>query len=217
MISKANEDLANRIGSFCYSIYNDGKRLTLSAFSWPSRVVANVLGANFNINKTQVNSENNEQFNLQYINPKMHAQLMTSIVQTDSGLLEKKISNSLAFSMRVDGSVDRSNIDKIYILGKIVNQQGELQILFMGIAIQKERFAKGLHKALKTRINEIGPNFYDTCIQKLSSFVTDGANVNVGEVNGLWALIDKDNDLIERENRQTTIYGKFGAVHIEEI
>lgn len=203
MVSKSNEDLANKIGNLCYNVFNDGKRLTLSAYSWPTRVLCAQLGAIFNINNPAASSEQTQHLNLQYLNPKMHAEIMTCIVESDDGFLRTKIENSLAFSIRVDGSCDRTNIDKIYILGKIVNERGELELLFMGIGVQKERYAVGLHKAIKTRINEIAPNFYETCLKKVSSVVTDGASINVGEVNGLWALIDNDFDLMEGDNKQT--------------
>ena len=46
----ANKELANYVGNFIYTVYNDAKRGTLSAFSWSSRVVGGKIGSKFDIN-----------------------------------------------------------------------------------------------------------------------------------------------------------------------
>eukprot|EP00794_Sanderia_malayensis_P010342 gene10342-11418_t len=43
LISSANEKIANKIGALMLQVYNDAKKLTLSAYSWPSRIVASDL------------------------------------------------------------------------------------------------------------------------------------------------------------------------------
>ena len=43
--SAADDELANYVGNHIYTVYNDAKRGTLSAFSWPSRVVACDIGS----------------------------------------------------------------------------------------------------------------------------------------------------------------------------
>lgn len=189
MISKANEEQANLIGKIALSIYNDAKRLTLAAWNWPSRFVSFEMGRLFNYNNSAENSENVKKLNLQYINPKSHANILECIVDSSSDIITKKIQNCLACSLRVDGSVDRTNIDKIYILAKIVNERGVLETLFLGVGQQTERGAAGLLSAIKQKIDSHGPNFYNTLLQKTSSLVTDGANINRF---GLWQLIDQD-------------------------
>lgn len=205
MISKAHQQIANTIGSHALMIYNDAKRLTLSAYSWPSRALSNEFGRLFDFNDPTTNKESMIKTNLQYLNPKMHAEIMESIVASESELIKRKIEESIAMSLRVDGSVDRMNIDKIYILAKLVNREGSLETVFIGVGQQKKRYAAGLYEAIKTTINNISPGLYDTVLNKMSSLVTDGASINTGEHKGLWALIDRDLELSQREFKQVIL------------
>lgn len=205
MISKAHEQLANTIGSHVLTVYNDAKRLTLAAFSWPSRTLGNEFGRIFDFNNPTGNKESILKINLQYLNPKMHAEILDCIVASDSQLVRRKIEESISMSLRVDGSVDRMNIDKIYILAKIVNKDGNLETVFVGVGQQTERYAEGLHAAIKTTINNIDPDLYEIILNKMSSLVTDGASINTGEHKGLWRLIDRDLELCEREYKQSIL------------
>lgn len=62
---------------------------------------------------------------------------------------------------------------------------------FVGISEQTERFATGLmsavEKALKVMIDD--PNLL---LRKISSVCTDGTNVNTGDKNSLWVLLEKE-------------------------
>lgn len=192
MISAANEKLANKIGGYSVTIYNDAKRLTLSAFSFPSRQLAFQIGQAFNINNPLQNAEDIEKLNLQYLSPSCHTEILDCIVEVEHKLIEKKITDCLALSLRCDGSVDRTNIDKIYILAKLINADGKLESLFLGVGQQSSRGADGLYETLKTTIDSISPRFYETVVKKMSSFVTDGASINRGDKTGLWTRLDAD-------------------------
>lgn len=99
-------------------IYLDGKHLNVSAHSWPSRYVAgeasNVYNAQDQSGKTVPDN-----INLQYVNPPEHLNLMTAIVQSHRPELLRKINECLALSLRIDGSIDFTHVDKIYVLGKL--------------------------------------------------------------------------------------------------
>lgn len=62
------------------------------------------------------------------------------------------LGTSIASSIRVDGSVDRSQIDKIYIMLKILTAQGDFELLFLAIGNQTEHGAIGLFEAVKQGI-----------------------------------------------------------------
>lgn len=96
-----------------------------------------------------------------------------------------------------DGSVDRTNIDKIYFLAKLINADGSMESVYLGIGQQESRGATGPHETMKNTLNDIAPSFYETCVKKMSSFVTDGASINVGEKSGLWKRLDDDRALLE--------------------
>lgn len=192
MCSKLNEKLANKVGSYAVTIYNDAKRLTLSAFSWPSRQISSAIGSEFNINDPDQNATNVRNLDLQYLTPAFHSEILMCIVTVESHFIQQKIKNCLALSLRVDGSVDRTNIDKIYVLAKLINEVGDLESIFIGVGQQTKRKAEGLHLAVKDTIESVSPGFYEICLKKMSSFVTDGAEINKGDKNGLWKRIDDD-------------------------
>lgn len=117
---------------------------------------------------------------------------MDCIATAEKNIIANKIENCISLSLRVDGSVDRTCLDKIYVIAKMVNKSGELESIFVGVGVQSERKASGLFSAMKEIINHNGENLFEMCIKKSTSFVTDGAGVNTGERNGLWAIIDEE-------------------------
>lgn len=191
-INKANQLEANHVGKLLIQVYNDAKRLTLAAWNWPARYVTSEASNAFSItneNMTTIPSN----VNLQYVNNKSHLKLMSCIVESDFDTLKSKIERCLSISLRVDGSIDKTHIDKIYVLAKIVTETGDSQLIFLGVSQQMERKASGLFDAALSAIqNQFGLDFLNNVIlKKTSSICTDGANVNIGETGGMWPMFDK--------------------------
>lgn len=85
-------------------------------------------------------------------------------------------------------------------MAKIVNSDGSLELCFIGIAKQTERKAVGLTKAAINAIDTmIGKENRTILLKKVSSLCTDGTNVNTGEQNSLWALLDAEMQLVQSE------------------
>lgn len=128
-MTKANQIQADYVGKLLIQIFTDAKRLTLSAWNWPIRYVASLASHAFSIQ-----NENHEtipkNLSLQYINNKAHLRFMSCIVESDVSVLKTKIENCLALSLRIDGSIDRTQIDKIYVLGKIITSTGKSELIF---------------------------------------------------------------------------------------
>ena len=80
--------LANKIGSLIIHVYNDAKCLTLSAFSWPSRVVNTRLAQQFNFNEP-FKSYSPSNFDFQYIRPSVVQELLWNIVLMYQELINK--------------------------------------------------------------------------------------------------------------------------------
>lgn len=127
---------------------------------------------------------------MNFSNPNFHAELIDCIVNVERDLIANKINDCVALSLRVDGSVDRTSIEENYVLAKIVNKSGHLESIFIGVGSQTERKASGLFEALRNTINQNGENLFETCVRKMTSFVTDGASINTGERSGLWRIMD---------------------------
>lgn len=206
MVAKANLEKANEMGAYAITIFNDAKRLTLSANSWPSREVSAKIGKTFNMNDTDQNMADVRKINLQYLNPVYYKEILSCIVAADNDLIKDKLHSCIALSLRCDGSVDRTNLDKIYTIAKTVTKTGDLESLFIGIGVQMERKAEGLHKAIISTIEANGENLYHHCLRKMSSLVTDGAGINKGEHSGLWRRIDDDAKLAGAPQRILKIH-----------
>lgn len=190
-ISHANKALANHIGGLVLQIYNDAKRLTLSAYSWPSRYVTSQVANSFNFDSKEPVIPLN--MNLQYVNLPSHLDLMSYIVKSDKNNFKDKIQSARACSIRVDGSIDRTQIDKIYVLLKLITKEGNNEWILLGVAEQTERKAEGLFKAVKEAIlKNLDYAEYSILMKKISSICTDGANVNIGDSGGLWKFFEDE-------------------------
>lgn len=169
----------------------DGKRLTLSANSWPARYVTNESSHVFDYTNSTATIPHN--VNLQYVNPATHSNLLSCIVQAELNTIIEKISKCIALSLRIDGSIDRTQIDKIYVMGKMVNPKGELELLFLGVGEQKKQGAAGLLDAALAAIEDnFNRETLRIVLKKMSSTCTDGARINTGDETGLWVRLEKE-------------------------
>lgn len=89
----------------------------------------------------------------------------------------------------MDGSIDRDQIDKIYVLAKIITSTGTSELIFLGVKEQVERAASGLFKtALGAMEDMFGHGFvYNIILKKVSSICTDGTNEG-----GLWKFLEDE-------------------------
>ena len=110
--------LANKIGKLMLHVYHDAKSVTLSVHSFPSRVVVGELGNSFQYD-CPVKSK--PTLDLQYLSVNSHSEMLSCIVLSDKKTLQKTLLKALAISLRCDGSVDRTQLDKIYLMAKLVS------------------------------------------------------------------------------------------------
>ncbi|CAB4039605.1 E3 SUMO- ligase KIAA1586-like isoform X4 [Paramuricea clavata] len=224
-LSIADAQLAAKVASLFFHVYHGAKRLTLSANSFPSRVVVSRIANAFSFDYWSINDMPND---LQYLSPNAHSEFLKCIVKIDRNSLASKMSNSLAISLRCDGSVDRTQIDKIYLMAKAISRDGKENNIFLGAGEPKERGAVGVHKAMLSACSAtLGENTEGEeealltqskkVFQRASSFVTDGASVNTGEKNGLWALIDRDFNLPLGDEGPTPMIKIWCAAHRSQL
>lgn len=208
-ISKQNEELANKIGHLMLHTYCDGKKLTLSAWSFPARVVTAHMANEFSFNSDKHSTDAVKDYDFQYLTPAFHLEAMKTIVsQYRESFLKDLLENSLAVSLRCDGSVDSSQIDKIYVLAKCVLKNGQVKELFLGAAEPQIRGAQGILEAVKTACesNLNCPGISSRILEAASSLVTDGASVNSGNKNGLWKLLKEEKDSLAKVYPFVTIW-----------
>lgn len=189
-ISKASKNQIDRVGKLMIQVYLDAKRLNLTAHSWPSRYIA--AEASFAYDSLNQNeSIISDGINLQYVNKPSHLNLMTAIAKSHQGNFLQKINECVAISLRIDGSIDFTHMDKIYVLGKLINLDGSSELVFIGISEQTQRQAAGLMLAVKEALKAMvdDPKLF---LCKVSSVCTDGTNLNTGQRNSLWVLLEKE-------------------------
>ena len=204
---RSNKELANYVGNYIYTVYNDAKRGTLSAFSWLSRVVARNIGSEFDINTEFTNYEPND---LRYVNPVGHREFLSAIVSSEKGKLDDILQNSLAVSLRFDGSVDRNQIDNEHVLAKTVNQKGEENLYFLGFEEPSERGAEGALTAIQNAVEKSVK--WDSLFPTVSSLASDGTNLNSGARSGIWARLNQMRQLQENGN-DVPLLKMWCAVH----
>lgn len=188
-IGKANRRMVNHVGKLMLQVYHDAKLLNMSAYSWPSRYVAMEASHAYDSESRFPKSVPHD-VSLQYVRPAGHLQLMSAIVRSYQSAFMEKMLGCLAISLRIDGSIDFTQLDKIYIMASIINTDGSSEIAFLGISEQTQRFAAGLMSAVieGIKVNNDNP---DELFARVSSICTDGTNLNTGEKNSLWQLLEK--------------------------
>lgn len=114
--------------------------------------------------------------------------------------------------MRIDGSVDRTQEDKIYVGGRLITKTGTTELIFMGIDEQVERGAIGLFHAVMGAMNNMfTKDFVDECIlPKVSSICTDGVVTNRGDKGGLWYYLD---DIISKSKSNIPLVKIWCVAH----
>lgn len=174
------------------TVYNDAKRGTLSAFSWPSREIAFLKAAEYEAGHIPqiFQPKRND---LQYLSPDHHTDLLNCIVQVDKSAVKSKIMNALAASIRVDGSVDRTQKHNIHVMLNIIEDDGNSCLIFLGFCEPKgNNTAPEYYNCVKEAAGRIIG--WNELLRIISSIASDGENLNSGDKGGLWILIEKDKD-----------------------
>jgi len=198
-IRNANRKNVSHVGKLMVQVYLDAKLLNLPAHNWPARYVSGEASFAYAYDaENQSHPTIPENINLQYVNPVCHLDLMSSIVKSYHQDFLKKIDDAWAISLRVDGSVDFTQIDKIYVMAKVINLDGSSELLFIGVGKQTQRKAIGLKNAVMAAI-EATIKDPKRLLRKVSSLCTDGTNVNTGDKSSLWLLLDQEMVSIDSE------------------
>lgn len=141
------------------------------AWSWPGREVASQLAANF---KDAGNAE--ATIDLLYVTPSHHADLLNAIVRSDLDRFKSTLSNSLAISLRIDGTIDRMQKHNVYVLMHVVTDAAKLKTFFLGFDIPKGNTALSYHLVTKKIATEI--LHWDLLLSMTTSLVTGDENKN---------------------------------------
>eukprot|EP00794_Sanderia_malayensis_P017228 gene17228-18949_t len=113
-------------------------------------------------------------FDLHYVIPAGHHELLEAIVKAGIPNFQKDIDNCLAVSFRCDSSMDRTQKDNKFMLIKTIDKEGNKSLQYVGLGFVKEHGAEGHLEALKEGLTDtIG---FDKLLQFASHLSTDGEN-----------------------------------------
>ena len=193
MFNDGNKKLCNKIGGWILHAYNDAKILTLTAHNWPSRIVATEMQKMFDFNQPFTPFKPTD-FDLQYLFPDFHNELLEAIVESDLDRFRKQISSVEASSDAMHHLIEcRMTINFFYSIDK----QGNEETLFLGIGEVTEPGAEGHVKALfKGTERFISFNYV---LKQINHITTDGENKNTGIHKGVWAQLDSLKEKLDPE------------------
>ena len=119
----------------------------------------------------------------------------TFVMLTEKEKLKDILQNSLAVSLRFDGSVDRNQIDNEHVLAKTVNQKGEENQYSLVFEEPDQRGGEGALKAIENAVEKSVE--WDSLFPNDSSLASDGTNLNSGSRSGIWARLSQMRQLQE--------------------
>lgn len=169
--------------------YNDSKILTPSAWSWPSRSLAQMHSSSlFQSQYCSPLPFMPSGISLHYRDPMTYAEMLHIIGDIERKKLAAELKDCIRFSIQVDGSLDMKQQDKKFVMIRFNTEAAPLNIItkFVGVVQNDERGANGLLKAVKDALK--GVNITD--FKKIVGLSTDGESANTGKKNGLWAKME---------------------------
>jgi len=125
-VNKGNQQLFVRLKNDMYDVYNDSKRGTLSAWSWPSRTLARHAAESCPDNGTEPFTPYQPTVEqMQYCNPGHHHECLKYNAECRREDTVKELEGALAVCVKVDGHVDAYQISN-QVAVKIVLENGKL-------------------------------------------------------------------------------------------
>ena len=190
-IQKKEDKLYKKVLHNMYDVYNDSKRGTLSAWSWPSRCMArNAACATENL-KGEFLPYAPSLFDAQYTNPVHHRECLNCIADCGKEDLVKNLDQALAIAVKVDGHVDAYQTENKTVAVSYITNQGDLITCFVSSEKPTERGARGMLGAIQNAFNCIGWSWEDNTKKKICGITTDGKNANTGNKGGLWTSLQE--------------------------
>ena len=127
-----------------------------------------------------------------YRNPVIYAEMKKIIGDLEMKKLSKTLNESLCYSIQIDGSADRMQIDSKFITARYVpTDEICVKTMFLGVFSSDLGGADGLLDTFKTCLQSLG---FST--ENLIGLTTDGETANTGRHRGLWQLMK---DFVGRE------------------
>ena len=187
MLTKADAGVTKFLTELAVTVYNDSLLETPTAWSWPARSLAalhhqRVWGAiceegwDVELGRTAPPSEA-----LRYRSPDAYREMLGIIADLERHKLKDKIAEGVVYSLQVDGSMDRQQLDNKFVTVRTISGDGQLATYLAGVVEPDEDGAPGLLEAILSVQKKL-----DLPLQNLVGVTTDGESANTGRHAGLW-------------------------------
>ena len=171
-------------------VYNDSMIKTLSACSWPSRCLAQQ-HAEKQVSQYRDNGLDcpftpfePSDGSLRYKNPTYYSEMLNVVSSLEQERVTTFLKQADCFSLQVDKSVDKYNVESLFITARYFDREYELKVAFLGEAHSELRGAEGMLKAMSDMF--ISQGLMQVLQDNLVSLTTDGEAANTGSKTGLW-------------------------------
>lgn len=114
VVSTANQRLFLKLTAHMFDVYNDAKRGTLSAWSWPSRYLTRCAASRVSVSEAFQPYEPKAD-EIQYVNPSHHHECLGCIADCGREQLVKSLDEALAVAVKVDGQVDAFQVTNKFV------------------------------------------------------------------------------------------------------
>ena len=160
-IKKTEENLYRKVLHNMYDVYNDSKRGTLSAWSWPSRRMARNAACIAENLKGEFLPYTPSLGDAQYTNPVHHRECLSCIADCGKEDLVKGLDQALAIAVKVDGHVDAYQTENKTVAVSYITNKGDLVTSFVSTEKPIERGARGMLGAVQNAFTCIGWSWED--------------------------------------------------------
>ncbi|ESN94265.1 hypothetical protein HELRODRAFT_164072 [Helobdella robusta] len=178
------------------AVHNDSVTKTLSAWSWPSRSLAQMHAENqvkqyidhgLDCNFVAFNPP---QSALHYRNPDRYREILSFVSKHELSRVIQALKIAYCVALQIEKSVDKYNADSLFVTARHMdNTNFEMKDSFLGECHSELRGVIGMVDALQKRFQYL--EIEDVIKAKMVGLTTDGENSNTGRHGGLWVKMSE--------------------------
>lgn len=196
ILKEHNVQLVSTLIRLAVDVHNDSVTKTLSAWSWPSRSLAQMHAENQVMQYADHGLDadfmpfNPPQSALHYRNPDRYREMLSFVSKHELNQVTAALRVADCIALQIDKSVDKYNVDNIFVTARYMdNESFEMKVGFLGECHSEIRGVAGMIDALHTRFKQL--QIDDVIKSKMVGLTTDGESANTGRHGGLWVKMSE--------------------------
>lgn len=197
-LKKHRAEVTEFLVKLAVDVYNDCQVETPTAWSWPSRSLANLHSDS--LNKRFVDhgwdtpfvafgeSDVSKSSLYHYRDPTVYREMLEVVANVERQNISNALKGCVSYGIQIDGSVDKQQLDNKFIVARYMpnTPEVELKTVFLGVVEAEQSGAKGLLQCIISVLSRVSAP-----LDKLTGISTDGESANTGRNGGLWKLVSE--------------------------